>query len=348
MILGSVFADGHSNNSLFEEEDPAHRFNPTYTNRLLREEFRRNDVEINTADVNGNRRADFELHMEGRSLEPGPVPRFLIALENPLINALNADAAYLAGFKQVFTWNPRLAGMGNVTQICVPNRMVVRQWPGFEQRGILSCLINANKQFKAVTANDLYAERVAVIRWYEKHAPSQFDLYGLGWNKPWREPGLRGRAKRRVQRLATQMFGYRPFPSWRGEIADKSVVLLRSKFAYCYENVCGISGYVTEKIFDVLMCGCIPVYWGADDVASRIPPECFIDRRRFSNTAGVHEHLLSVSPVEYARRQEAIRSFLASEEARPFSSEYFAQVIVDKILTELGHPQAVRHKAELA
>jgi hypothetical protein len=336
MILGSVFAEGHANNSLFQEADPTHRFNPTFTNRILREEFRKKGVEINTADVNAKRPVDFELHFEGRVLQPGRVPRFLIALENPYINTLNADAEYFGGFRRVFTWNPRFAALPNVTEIDCPNHFVIPRWSGYDEREIFSCLINANKRFKTEPPNDLYVERVAVIRWYEQNAPRHFELYGMGWNKPRHESGMIGRVKRRAQRLATQMFGYRPFPSWKGEVADKSSVLLRAKFAYCYENIYGLTGYVTEKIFDALMNGCVPVYLGADDIRSRIAPECFIDRRDFRDTAAVHAHLLSISANEYARKQQAIREFLGSKSTERYSSEYFVRTIVEEVTAEMG------------
>jgi hypothetical protein len=336
MILGSVFAEGHSNNSLFQEADPTHRFNPTFTNRLLREEFGKKGVEINTADVNTKHPVDFEIHFEGRILHPGKVPRFLVALENPFINPLNADAKYFAGFRRVFTWNTGFAHLPNVREVCYPSHFVIPRWPGYEGREIFSCLINANKRFKVELPNDLYVERVSVIRWYERNAPRHFELYGLGWNKPRHESSVAGRMKRRAQRLATQLFGYRPFRSWKGELADKSSVLLRAKFAYCYENIYGLSGYVTEKIFDSLMNGCVPVYWGADDIGSRIPPDCFIDRRDFRDTEAVHAHLLSMSAKEYAQKQQAIREFLGSKSAEKYSSESFVRTIVEGVTADMG------------
>jgi hypothetical protein len=335
MILGSVYAEGHSHNSLFQEADPTHRFNPTFTNRLLRDEFRKAGVEINTADLNAGRQAVFEIYFEGSALAPSRLPRFLVALENPHINPLNADREYFARFQRVFTWNPRFLDMPNVREVSVPNQFAMSAWPAYEERRIFSCLINANKRFKSDTPNDLYVERVAVIRWYEKHAPQHFELYGLGWNKPRHDDGFPGRVKRRAQRLATQLFGYRPFPSWRGEVQDKSTVLLNSKFSYCYENVYGLTGYITEKMIDSMLNGCIPVYWGADNVGERIPPDCFIDRRKFADTAAVHEFLLSMTAKEYAGRQQAMREFLTSGIGQKFSSSQFVRTIVDEVAEEL-------------
>lgn len=336
MILGSVYADGHAKNSMFGEADTVHRFNPTRTNRVMREAFARHGIEVNTVDVNVGRQADFELHFEGRPLPESAVPRYLIALENPFINPLNADPAYFRQFKRVFSWDRRFIGQPGVQEIAYGNHLAMPPWPGFEERDIFSCLINANKRFKTVLPNDLYVERVEVIRWHERHAPEDFHLYGLGWNKPRHESTPQGRLKRRLQRLATQLWGYRPFPSWKGELPDKAAVLLRARFSYCYENVYGLTGYVTEKIFDSLVNGCVPVYWGADDIAEHVPPECFIDRRNFKDTAEVHAFLRAMPAATYQGHQEAIRSFLGSQAAWKFSSEGFAQTIVEAIASDLA------------
>lgn len=326
-MLGSVYADGHARNSFFSEDDPTHKFNPTHTPRVLRSEFAKRGIELNTADMNEGRKVDFELHFEGRPLADSNVPRFLVALENPHLNPLNADTAYFGKFLRVFSWDRRFLSLPNVQEVAYGIHFVVPPWPAFEQRDIFSCLINANKRFVSELPNDLYVERLSVIRWHERHAPDDFDLYGLGWDKPTHALGLRWRLRRRAQRLATQLVGYRPFPSWRGEVASKADILLRAKFSYCYENVHSLTGYVTEKIFDSLMNGCVPVYWGADDIEQHVPPECFIDRRRFSDTAEVHSFLRSMSSQAYARMQQSISDFLGSSGARKFSSEGFAEVV---------------------
>jgi hypothetical protein len=37
--LASIYAEGHSNNSLFAGVDPSHTYAPTYTSRLLKGAF---------------------------------------------------------------------------------------------------------------------------------------------------------------------------------------------------------------------------------------------------------------------------------------------------------------------
>ena len=335
MIYGNIYIDGHSNNSLFAEEDNVHRYNPTYTPRLLRQKFLGKGIEINTPDVNQGRNISFDLHIEGRQFVANDIPQYLIALENPNINKLNASHEYCGRFTKVFAWDQRLFNLPNIVPILIPHPLVHDHFPGFVERDIFSCLINANKAFKESLSSDLYLERINTIRWYEKNAPDMFELYGMGWDKATPAFNIAGRIRRSVSRARTRLFGHKPFPSYRGEVRDKSEVLRRSKFSYCYENSRDLSNYITEKILDSLVNGCVPVYWGADNVLDYIPEDCFIDRRKFKDTSAVHEHLLSISAEDYAKYQLNIERFLNSDIARKFSSEYFVSVVVEQVTRDL-------------
>jgi hypothetical protein len=335
MIYGNVYIEGHSNNSLFEVDDNVHLYNPTTTPRLLRQAFLAQGIEINTPDVNHGRKVAFNLHIEGREFVANDIPQFLIALENPNINKLNASPEYCAKFTRVFAWDRRLFNLPNIVPILIPHPMEHDHVPGFAERDIFSCLINANKAFKEYLPSDLYLERINTIRWYEKNAPDKFELYGMGWDKATPAFNFVGRIKRSVSRARARLFGLKPFPSYRGEIRDKGEVLRRSKFSYCYENSRDLSNYITEKILDSLVNGCVPVYWGADNVLDYIPNDCFIDRRKFKDTSAVHKFLLSVSAEDYAKYQFNISRFLKSDIARKFSSEYFVSVVVEQVTQDL-------------
>lgn len=335
MILGSIFQDGHRNNSMFSEEDSVHRFNPTYTPIVLRQALLARGIEINTADLNVGREVAFELHVEGRPLSESGLPRYLVALENPYINRFNDDRDYFRHFRHAFTWNPKFFDLDNVTPILVPNQMAWEPFKPFAERDLFACLINANKGFPHALETDLYQERLRVIRWYEHHAPERFALYGMGWNKPARGLGVWSKLRRRVDRLRSQLYGYQPFPSYRGEVRLKSEVMRRCKFAYCYENVRDLTNYVTEKIIDSLLAGCVPIYWGADNVGELIPPDCFIDRRQFTDMPSLHAYLESIDERRYAEYQEAILAFLNSEAARRFSAEHFAGIVSARLAADL-------------
>jgi len=132
-----------------------------------------------------------------------------------------------------------------------------------------------------------------------------------------------------------QIYGYQPFPSYRGEIEDKLTIYRKTKFAYCYENVADLPDYISEKIFDCLFAGCIPVYWGSQTISERIPNSCFIDRRNFKDTAEVHRFLLTIDEQRYQLYQDNIKEFLLSKDAMKFDTSSYAGIIVDKICSDL-------------
>jgi hypothetical protein len=335
MIYGNIIAEGRNKNALFEETEVMHGGTLTNTFRLLRQAFLAQGIEINSPDINQGRPIAFDLHLDGRQFAEDGIPKYLIALENPNHNRLNENHEYCRKFARVFAWDVRLHMLPNAVKILVPNQLSFGSFPSFAERDIFSCLINANKAFREVMSSDLYVERINTIRWYEKHAPDKFGLYGMGWGKPTPTFNFLGKAKRPFIRLGSRLFGYKPFPSYKGEVRDKGEIMRRSKFSYCYENNRGISNYITEKIFDCFLSGCVPIYWGADNVQDYIPVDCFIDRRDFKDSAAVHEFLLSVSPKDYARYQSNIVRFLNSESATMFSSEFFVSTIAGHVSQDM-------------
>lgn len=322
-------------NSPFEAHDRHHKFNPTHTNRLLRSRFLDLGIELNTPDMNKGRKIEFSLLNNAQNIDHIAGPKYLIASENPYICPLNIDKDYLTLFKQIFTWNSNLLSLPNVTKIFVPNNIFSEKFTPFSERKIFACLINANKAFNKEINGDLYAERIRVIRWYEKNAPDHFSLFGMGWSKP--EPAFSFTSKiiRRTKRLGTQIFGYKPFPSYRGEIENKGQVYTTAKFSFCYENVADLPDYITEKIFDSFFSGCVPVYWGANTINEHIPKECFIDRREFKDTSELHRYLLSIDEDRYQTYQKNIWDFLNSQAAKKFDTNTFADIITKKIYSDL-------------
>lgn len=339
MLFANYHQPDRVKNASFEEIDRHHTYNPTFTNRLLRSEFLRRGIELNNPDVNEGREIAFNLFHDGQDIslsKPISGPKYLIATENPIICPLNQDLEYLKTFNGVFTWNTNFAQLENVRHVFIPNQIRSPKTPTFDERPIFSCIINANKAFPKEIEHDLYKERLEVIRWYEKNHPQSFALYGLGWGKP--EPAFTTPQKlvRRVKRLATQIYGFRPFPSYAGEIEDKGDVYRNTKFAYCYENVANLPDYISEKIFDCFFAGCVPIYWGSNTINNHIPSACYIDRRNFKSTEDVHHYLLSIDSQEYTRYQDSIHQFLLSKKAMEFDTSSYVSIIVNQILSDLN------------
>ena len=137
--------------------------------------------------------------------------------------------------------------------------------------------------------------------------------------------------------MATQLFGYKPFPSYAGEVVNKEDIYRKTKFSYCYENVANLPDYISEKIFDCFFAGCVPVYWGSNTISHHIPSTCFIDRRDFKNTREVHRYLLGINANEYTNYQQSIRVFLLSSKAMEFDTSTYVSTIIDKVLQDLNH-----------
>lgn len=51
--------------------------------------------------------------------------------------------------------------------------------------------------------------------------------------------------------------------------------LQQYKFMICFEN-CKKPGYITEKILNAYMAGCIPIYWGSHEALTWLNPKAFL------------------------------------------------------------------------
>ena len=89
-------------------------------------------------------------------------------------------------------------------------------------------------------------------------------------------------------------------PTWSGIFSGplpaygKRSGLIKHKFSVAFENSRHprwAAGWVTEKIYDCLGSGTVPIYWGAPDVTDYIPPEVFIDYREFDTNEDLYKYL---------------------------------------------------------
>jgi hypothetical protein len=225
--------------------------------------------------------------------------------EPPVVLPANWDPATHARFDTILTWNDRYAGAGKYRKFCWPvTQHIPRVEPVAFARKRLLVNISANK--RSDHPQDLYRERRAAIRHFEKATPDQFDLYGVGWDAP----------------------GEPPYPSYRGTVPHKWDVFPRYRFALCYENMRDEPGWITEKIFDCMRADSVPIYWGAANVESYIDPAAFVDRRRFQSHAELERFLREMTEADYERHRGAIRDYLASAAFARFLSPAFAETVI--------------------
>ena len=203
-------------------------------------------------------------------------------------------------------------------------------------------MINANKRPRLHTC-ELYTQRLRAVAAFESR--SEIDLYGVGWDVPpyqmgaTRTPVVVRRAERQLQSLLHRIH---PDPllaaarrAWRGVATSKAEVLSQYRFAVCFENMV-LRGCITEKLFDCLYVGTVPVYLGAPEIADVVPPECFIDMRRFSDFDALREHLLELSEADVHEYREAARDYLSSPAYQVFRKEEFTRLIAGIVRADTG------------
>lgn len=100
---------------------------------------------------------------------------------------------------------------------------------------------------------------------------------------------------------------------YKGACNSKYEVLSQYSFALCFENM-AMKGYVTEKIFDCLYSGTIPLYLGAKDIASLIPEDAYIDCRGFASWEEMHNKIMGMSGANILSMRQAGRAFIQSKQ----------------------------------
>jgi len=233
-------------------------------------------------------------------------PLILYAYEPPSFAPTLYTQKTLSLFSKVLTWNDDLVDNKKFFKCCYPVlHPQISSLVPFTQKKLLTQM-SANK--KSHHPDELYSERLNVIRYFEKRPGNDFEFYGPSWQK-----------------------GNKKYRNYRGAPINKIEVLKQYRFSICYENMKNIKGYITEKIFDCFRAGCVPVYWGASNITEYIPLDCFIDRRSFASMDALVTFLRNMREEEYNQYIKNIQIFLKSEKAQAFTHEAFKEVLINAL-----------------
>lgn len=327
--ISFVVTRDYQNNRIFDLSNPVlNRDNCLYPYFLLREEFKKNNYDIVTCDLLEPAIADIVLYNEMPKPFPAgidPTKSFLMLFETELIRKDNWDFEKHSHFKKVFTWNDDYVDGERYIKFNFPNSIKLTP-PGMQGRETLATLISGNKT--SSHPKELYGERLKTIRWFEKNQPLHFHYYGVGWDY-----FFDVRWQKILKKLHLLSFiPKHKSPCYRGKVKDKNLALKQYKFAICYENAKGINGYITEKIFDCFFAGCVPVYWGPDNIEKFIPKDCYVDRRDFKSHEELFIYMNNFPEDKILEKQQKINDFLKSSDAKKFSDEYFVENIIRNII----------------
>jgi hypothetical protein len=303
---------------------------------MLRDRFASHGVALHTADLVSEADCLFELHINAQHRLSGR-PAYAYAYEDPLIRPVNGDRKHLLKYRKVFTSNEDLVDGDKFIKLDYPNDLTLLSMAPWAERPVCCVLIAANKALSRPSPRNLHHRRVTMARAFEAHAPELFALYGRGWGQPAVRPGVAGRLLKRLREWQARVQDVPPaFPSWRGTLHAKAEALTRARFAIAFENVQGSPGYITEKIFDCFVQGCVPVYLGTPGAAATIPKECYVDARAFVTDRDLIDFLAAVGETRFAAYQAAIAAYLASPAAQRFSNAQFTATLVDTIAADQG------------
>lgn len=164
---------------------------------------------------------------------------------------------------------------------------------------------------------DLYEKRIKAILHFSN--VKGFALFGTLWNE---ENGLNRKYFEAVKKLDPV------------KIDDKHATLAKYKFNLCFEN-CVFPGYVTEKIFDCLLAGTIPVYFGAPDVEKYLPNGCFLNYQDYNSFSTLQKALEGMTAEKANSYLESGKQFLQSNEFNKFTITHFAKLINDILEQEI-------------
>lgn len=356
MLVGGIVGWEGGRDDLFDPNSIRNRDDCLEPFRVLRAQAQQRNIQLHTLDVLQQQgiQPDFTLYLESVPVTPiAGCKNYLVRFETELTVPINGDPNYLNLFDGIYTWDQDLINGDSKIPLAEQTKAVPKFAmrypnvlpagfrentivnPGFANRPIFCVLIASNRHANAVDQRELYSERVKAIRWFEQNAPKDFALYGNGWKVPQKRLGSLGKLQYRLEKIIPFLTGSPVFKSYLGVAPTKFEIYSKSKFSICFENARDIPGYITEKMFDCLFAGCVPIYWGEPAIEKTVPPECFIDFRAFISKPEPYRELYSyikeMSEARYLQYQQAGQDFLSSPQFAPFTSAAFAESILRPI-----------------
>ena len=309
---------------------------------LLKKELEKKGYNLSTQDINDINSSEIVIYS---SYIPNVLPAvtsshksFLILWESEFIKPENYKRNLHKNFKKIFTWHDDFVDGTKYIKINFSHAFPVNLCFDLSKKKKLCVLIAGRKKSRAFIGNklknlDLYKEREKAIRWFEKNKAYDFDLYGVGWDRLNFHPRITNFINKiALLRKLSDRFLKPRFPSYRGTITTKKPIMELYKFSICYENARDIPGYITEKIFDSFFAGCVPIYWGSNNVKKYIPEDCFIDKTMFPDYPSLYKYISEMPEKEYLMYLENISAFLKGENSIQFRDSFFAKKIAAEIL----------------
>lgn len=232
--------------------------------------------------------------------------RVLFLWEPPTVYSSDYDRRIHELFSRIYTWDDDFVDNVKYFKFYDPQPRydMPQDYVPFEQKKFCVYL-TCNKTYDH--PQSLSSERRKIINFFERKPRGEFDLYGYGWSRD-------------------------DSQDYKGVAQSKVECMKNYKFCFCYDNMRDIKGYITgEKIFNVFVAGCVPIYWGASNIEEYIPKDCFIDKRDFATYDDLYAFLKSMSKEKYQQYLDSIRKFMQTPQALLFSPANFIDIMLNTV-----------------
>lgn len=157
---------------------------------------------------------------------------------------------------------------------------------------------------------ELITYRTKVGRSCVRHPAGDFDVIGEGWDI---DPATRGKA------------AVPPAVSTLDYIGEY-------KFYFAFENHRAPDSLISERIWDALWGGAVPVYMGNPNIRECVPKECFVDAGSFCNADAMIDHIYAMPQECWESYIAAADEFLSGEKIRPFLPDACGQELLKPFL----------------
>lgn len=309
-------------NRLFDESDPFLNRDDTLAPFIrLRAALEKQGIEVHTADyltrnATGDQPCDYYSlgvleNYEHLIARENVRLRAFVIFEPPVVDPqLYQELPKLtAAFERVYVHNTEGDGyslegvdQSKLRKLYWPQPHKDVLFPFWNQSARSRRIVMINGNHKPVSFNgELYSKRIEALAALAKFG--KVDLYGRGWERWW---------SRNSMWLPYWWHRKTLMSIYKGSCPSKYEVLSRYEFALCFENMV-MKGYVTEKIFDCLYAGAIPLYLGATDINELIPDDAYIDCRQFISWEQMQDALMSMPMEQMQAMRKSGRAFLQSE-----------------------------------
>ena len=242
---------------------------------------------------------------------------YLWALESPIVMEQPIKLNEIDRFEKIFTWRRDLVDNKKTFFVPLDTRVEekIKISKDLSVKQILLMQIATN-YYQYETPQTIYYKRREAVLWWVKNHPTDFNFYGNGWSVLYNQ----------IDEKLKSLFN----DSYKGYAQNKIKTVSKAWFALAFENT-RHPYYVTEKIYDVMKAGTVPIYLGAPNIEEFVPKECFINYADFKNDEELYKFITQITPEKYRSYLTCIQDFFDSPKIQPLSPKSIADSLLNQV-----------------